>query len=197
MKYDCFILDKGSKLYVAFFDENFDLDLKKIPLSSHDVEKLSKITAINRRKEMLFVRGLLAEVLPCEEIAYSEVGAPCLLSHNHCISISHSQKCVALMVAEGKCGVDVELLDRDYSRVKKRLLTSKDIELKNSYSLAAAWVAKESLFKTFSDSQIDIFLDITILYIDDTKVECMVKDQKLSVQILNHKGHLMAGVENF
>ncbi|MFI3321120.1 MAG: hypothetical protein R3Y50_01185 [Rikenellaceae bacterium] len=156
-----FKVDNG-ELFIAYYEENSELNLSFLPLSDEEKERLSKMKSTLRQTEFKLTRALLYSILPLEKIVYSDSGAPKLQFNSKKISISHSQKCVAIMLAHSDCGLDIELLDRDYLKISHRYLTNNDIKPLSNLEFALYWATKEAIYKLAKGKDIDIFTDISI-----------------------------------
>ena len=143
-----------------------ELEAEATPAELQSVEKFS---APARRAERLAWRRTLRRLAGKEcEISYSEQGAPQLknCTYQH-ISVSHCADCVAVMLSDQPCGVDIERTERNYERIAKRYATEQERSLSvEETSLAAIWCAKEALYKMQGREGVDFLRDMEILSLD-------------------------------
>lgn len=116
-----------------------------------------------RKKEFLAVRVLLHEMLlmagytemqisKIGEILHNEAGKP-LLKGFH-ISISHTQGYAALAISRNKeVAVDIEYLNDRVKRIASKFLR-KDEKTDDLDSLLVHWCSKETVYKLFSDENL-------------------------------------------
>lgn len=134
-----------------------------------DLRAAAAFVSVQRRREYLSWRVLLYGYLGrAARVEYGPDGAPHLVSHpDLCLSVSHCRDMVAVALSDRRCGVDVERLDRDFSKAAPRFLTDGERALSSDGRLAAAvWCAKECLFKMYGHAGIDLRRDIVVGGID-------------------------------
>lgn len=120
-----------------------------------------------RKIEKLVSRYLLNLLQKKEcKIHYNNNGKPYLDSSSQYISISHTQTCIAVAIANHPIGIDVEKIATKVLGLKKRFLSDTEIhaidpnnELIHTLLL---WSAKESVFKRIDATGIDFRKDIHI-----------------------------------
>lgn len=82
------------------------------------------------------------------EITYDAVGAPVLPGRPERIAVSHCRGWIAVAISDRRCTVDIETPDRRFARLAPRYLTPAEEALaEHPRWLAAAWCAKEALYK--------------------------------------------------
>lgn len=125
---------------------------------------LEGITSQKRRCERLAWRALLEELSLGAKIHYGDNGAPIISnSFYRYISVSHTDDCVAVMLAMVPCGVDVERLGRDFGRVAERIYSSNEIALReDKRDDALLWCAKEAAYKMLGREGVDFKSDIIV-----------------------------------
>lgn len=136
---------------------------------------ISHITSLKRRAERLAWRALLRKYADREvDICYNHQGAPDLeepveigkSQYNH-ISVSHCRDRVAVALSSSACGIDIEMLERDFNHLIERYMTAKEQQLDNHNHLAATvWAAKEALYKFARREGVDFKRDVEIEKID-------------------------------
>lgn len=130
-----------------------------------------------RRREWLTWRSILhanAERwrIPAERLAveYEPGGRPIFKGIRGCLSVTHCRDYAAVAyVAEGRCGIDVEQLDRRFDRVSPKYLSANEAALPEaSHPLfkAAVWCAKEALYKCLGRDGVDFVRDMRITATD-------------------------------
>ena len=137
---------------------------------SDELEEISYIKSESLRKQRLAVRALL-NVLFEEKVylAHHDNGKPYIENNSINISITHTDKYVAVILDENEeVGIDVESLDRDFSAVEKKALSEEEIgdldddkEEKNE-QLAIYWCAKEAIYKKMSQYHVDFAEQIEV-----------------------------------
>ncbi len=118
-------------------------------VKSSDVEACAGF-APHRRSERLAWRAILYRELGAGiEISYNGEGAPQVSLPGTYIGVSHSARSVAVVVADHPTAVDIELPERDFARVAGKYLTCEErlVTGDDRMLLAAAWCAKECLYK--------------------------------------------------
>lgn len=135
---------------------------------SDEMEEISFIKSESLRKQRLAVRALLNTLFDEKVyLSHHDNGKPYLENNPTNISISHTDKFVAVILHEDQdCGIDVESLDRDFSAVEKKALSEDEIEdledEKRNEQLAIYWCAKEAIFKLLSRYNVDFAEQIEV-----------------------------------
>ena len=114
-----------------------------------DLAQAERFGSVHRRREFLSWRALLYSHLGGDiHIDYDNAGGPIITNRPLHIGVSHSCDRVAVIVADEPCAVDIERLDRNFAGVAHKYLTDEERTLcPTSRELAAAWAAKECLYK--------------------------------------------------
>lgn len=124
-------------------------------------DELKKIQSARRRIEFLTVRLLVQFCCGNDKLySHDDHGAPILTDRSYCISVSHTEGCIALARHPDKpVGLDVERISSRILRVGQRFLSpaeqeaiSPARELRDSLLV---WSAKESLFKMIGCTEVD------------------------------------------
>lgn len=134
-----------------------------------ELQAVEGITSTSRRAERLAWRKALRERVGAEcQIGYTQQGAPHISgSRFGYISVSHCADCVALLLGDSPCGVDVERTERNFGRVARRYISAKESRLSTDERGAAAiWCAKEALYKMQGRAGVDFLRDMEILSLD-------------------------------
>lgn len=135
-----------------------------------DLCSVAGFTAESRCRERLAWRRVLRRISPDAEVEYEMSGAPLLKNspYTH-ISVSHCRDSVAVALSCHVCGVDMERLDRDFSRVAERYMTEHERGLSpEAWWMAAVWCAKECLYKMAGREGVDFRRDMAVEAIDTT-----------------------------
>ena len=133
-----------------------------------EMEEISFIKSESLRKQRLSVRALLNTLFDEKVyLSHHDNGKPYLENNPTNISITHTEKYVAVILHDDKdCGIDVESLDRDFSAVEKKALSEDEIEdladEKRNEQLAIYWCAKEAIFKRVSAYGVDFAEQIEV-----------------------------------
>ena len=106
--------------------------------------------------------------------AYTKEGKPYLEGcSDFCFNISHTKEWVAVMLSEGRCGVDIESLGRNFSKVASRYLPHEErerlAEIAGESFEALMWSAKEALDKYGASEGLDFLQDMVVTDIDPTE----------------------------
>lgn len=143
-------------------------------------EARRQFSSTRRRLEWLAARVLLHHVAGVSErLTYLPNGQPAFAHNPQCVSISHTADTVALLLAGGFCGIDVETLSPRAYRLRHHFLTPTEepiffpqgvqascqcspssprlsqasqppLNLTPANTATLLWSAKEAAFKTFS-----------------------------------------------
>lgn len=152
-------------------------------LCGADLEVLETFNSPSRRAEWVSWRAIVRKELGDNvRISYDSVGAPVL--ENTCgdikyISVSHTKSCVAVLFSTSRCGVDIEVVDRNFDRVSSRYISHNEDILASGIEgdfKAVMWCAKEALYKFGRCSGVNLLEDIAITSIDSQEqtLEAMI-----------------------
>lgn len=132
-----------------------------------------------RRAEWLTWHAVVHRVLGRDAtVRYNEVGAPYVEESEICFSVSHSKSLLAVLFSERRCGVDVERLDRRFDRISSKYLTLEEQRLGcDARFMAAAWSAKEALYKYVGEKGLSLLEQIRIVaYEAGHSITAQIKD---------------------
>lgn len=130
-------------------------------IPSDELEEISYIKSESLRKQKLAVRALLDTMIEGKVyLSHHDNGKPYLENDATSISITHTDKFVAIILSDGaEVGIDCESLDRDFSVVEKKALSEDEIDdlddNKRNEQLAIYWCAKEAIYKLTSQYNVD------------------------------------------
>lgn len=141
------------------------LDELRRAVTEQEWTESARFGSLQRRCEWLSWRALLhRELGEGVEVRYTEQGAPHLVGLPYHLSVSHSKRYVALALSDGPCAVDMERLDRNFARITPKYLTSEEQLLgRDQRFLAAAWCAKEAIYKYAGGGHLSFLDDIHLL----------------------------------
>ncbi len=134
--------------------------LERLQLSQAEWLQLSQING-HRRVEWLSVRYLMSQMLGARSSAIlkDEFGKPYLVHLPLHISISHSHKKAAAIVANDLAGIDIQKLVEKIERIAPRMMRKEELESLEARSrlehLHVYWGAKESLYKAYGRRALD------------------------------------------
>lgn len=126
-------------------------------------EQLNKFSSETRKKEWLSVRVLLYKMLEDEkQISYHSSGRPYLADNSASISISHTKKYVAVIVAKDlQVGIDIERTGERIKRVVHKFVKEEELpdqpdkEVADIELYTILWSAKETMFKCMDTEAVD------------------------------------------
>ena len=103
-------------------------------------------------------------------VAYAPSGEPLFEGLEGSISVTHSRRYVALARAwEGRCGIDIEQLDRNYEHIEDKYISATEKALATAHDerfRAVVWCAKEAAYKCLGQSGVDFRRDLLITEVD-------------------------------
>ncbi len=145
-------------------------------LSGEELDYASRLSG-RRRREWLTWRSILhanAERwdIPAEQLAveYEAGGRPVFKGIRGCLSVTHCRDYAAVAyTAEGRCGIDVEQLDRRFDRVTSKYISADEAalpEVAHPLFKAAVWCAKEALYKCLGRDGVDFLRDMHVTATD-------------------------------
>lgn len=145
-------------------------------LSGEEMEYAARLSG-RRRREWLTWRSILRNnaerwhISPESlTVGYETNGRPVFDGIKGCLSITHSRDYAAVAyVPQGRCGIDVEQLDRRFDRVSPKYLSTAELALPEAghpLFMAAAWCTKEALYKCLGCDGVDFVRDMRITATD-------------------------------
>ena len=118
-----------------------------------------------RRREFLAWRTLVRREVGGEcRFGYRENGAPYLVGRDDLfIGVAHCRGRIAVAISDAPCAVDIEPLSRDFGPAISRFMTDREQRLSEDPSWpAAAWCAKETLYKYAGLPGLDLRRDLRL-----------------------------------
>lgn len=134
-------------------------------VTEEDRQQAAAFASARRRREFLSWRAFLYRELGTPVgIAYEASGAPRLTNRTllplH-IGVSHCRTHAAVCWSESRCAMDIELIGRNFEKVRSRYLSPGEESLCTRPDwLCIAWCAKECLYKLAGEQGLDLLRDL-------------------------------------
>ncbi|MFR9503387.1 MAG: 4'-phosphopantetheinyl transferase superfamily protein [Rikenellaceae bacterium] len=149
-----------------------------------------------RQREQLTWRRMVRKHLAPHiiSITYNEAGAPQIGSELH-LGVSHSASLAAIIISHRPCSIDIEALDRDFSKVAPRYITPSEALLREDsdkeHLQPLLWSAKETLYKYANCKELSLLDDIRIHEIGNNTFTGSIKPhdnhiEGVATTLLNH-----------
>lgn len=157
-----------AKLLVWEVNESIETLKEQLNLIESDQIEFKKIVSDKRKLEFLGIRIALKTLLGKEiQIQYDSDRKPDLFDNSYQISISHSNKWIAVIAhPTRKVGIDIECPNDKIQKLYTRFLSeTEQLELSNGKDigqLLLAWSAKEALYKIIGKEAIDFANQVRI-----------------------------------
>jgi 4'-phosphopantetheinyl transferase len=164
---------------------------EQLTLIDSDKTVFEKLVSEKRKLEFLGIRIALKSLIGREiQIQYDGEGKPSLSDNSYQISVSHSNKWIAVMIHPNKkTGIDIECPTDKIQKLYTRFLSlTEQKELsggKDNKQLLLAWSAKEALFKIIGKEAID-FANQLRIYPFDVKPSGEMKAQHVPTNSIYH-----------
>ena len=186
----------SSRLHIEPIGEE-ELLLKQV--SEEDCALVASFASSKRRREALAWRAALYRMLGSTvRTAYDEHGAPIIEGSSLHLGVSHSRTHVAIITSENRCAIDIETLDRDFSKAFERYLTPAERALSDDPRYpAVAWCAKEVLYKLHRRGVTDIASELTLLEADLARGllrGTVCGSEPIDIHIEEVEGHIVASI---
>ena len=160
MKHEVIVIG-DAKIMVWELTESIESMKEQLILSESDKTAFNKIASDKRKLEFLSIRVALKSLLGKEiQIEYDSEGKPHLSDQSYHISISHSNKWIAVMAHTSRnVGIDIECPTDKIKKLYQRFLSiTEQKELSNGNDirqLLLAWSGKEALYKIIGREAVD------------------------------------------
>lgn len=183
-----FLFD-DTKILVCEFSESADELFKKWWYDGLDTKEYENIASEKRKREYLGVRLAMRAMLGKEVlICYNEQGKPSLEDNSYQISVSHSNKWIAVMAHPSRLvGIDIECPTDKIQQLFTRFLSKTEQEELNNGNdikqLQLAWSAKEALYKIIGKQAVDFRTQLRVFPFN-AKPEGVIHAQHLETDTL-------------
>ena len=181
----------GNVLIVWEITEDLDFIEDKITLSDSLKRIYDSITAISRKKEWLISKLIILEFLGTEIEYHYNNRKLILTGTNTKVSISHTKEFCCVLFSESECGIDIESQNRNFDRVAKRFLSSKEFAQINAKQYSIAWCAKEALYKKISENIIEFNEDFIIESILNNIVKIKYNNLHYTLNYQEYKNNII------
>ena len=154
-------------LYKIIKKEGVEIGIWKITESLNELKQiageilLTKYKSEKRKKEILINHILIDKIDPKNKLKYIKSGAP-ILTGNKYISISHTNKLVAIIVSNKKVGMDIEVRSNKALQLASKFIIKKNRRLLNTDKATLIWCAKEAIYKWHRKGNVSFKNDIII-----------------------------------
>ncbi len=173
--------ENGDVLALWHISEELDALLKGS--TDWQREYISKLGSPRRKQEWLSWQMLLRGVLGEVSTDYRSSGAPYIIGSDKFISVSHCKDYAAILISGSNCAIDIEPVDRDFSKAQSRFLMQAEQQF--SDQLGLVWGAKETVFKYKENNEIDMLKDILVSNIEDEKITVSIEGECLNLNYIN------------
>lgn len=156
------VFQENPQLKIAYSEVDYDhsndilILLKKQGIN---LDGLDEIRQESRKTEWMFIRKILNEIHHKAEIIYDDHGKPHFKNSDQHVSISHSNKMVAISIHNQlPTGIDIQHITDKVVRIKSKFLSNFELNKVSSdpVELCYYWSCKEALFKVYGKK--DAFL---------------------------------------
>jgi len=157
----------------------------------------NKLKNNKRKLEYVCTRLLLKEFERNLKISYNKYGAP-ILNNNKCISISHSNNLVAIIISDKKVGIDIEKISKKPLLISDKFISKNDNISMDTNDTCLAWSAKEAIYKLHEIGGLDFKNDILIQKINKEKniIKAKFKNKTLFLNYQKINNHFLVYVCN-
>lgn len=125
-----------------------------------------------REKEKLASQKLIKQLYPKTSLSHNSYGAP-ILSNKKAVSLSHSKRFLACIIAENIAAIDIEPVNEKAFRIRHKFLSTEEIALAKNKDLATLmWCAKECLYKIHQKGELIFTKDMIIHNIEKQHINC-------------------------
>ena len=139
-------------------------------LTPTDIAHINSISSPSRKAEQIAWRTALRALTDTKsDIVYLPSGAPILTNTAQHISVTHNTKWAAVAIGNTKCGIDIELLARNFERIATRYISPEEAQLPESAHplfKPLLWSAKEAIYKYVATEGVDFIEEIRVIATD-------------------------------
>lgn len=134
-----------------------------------DLLRAAEFGSESRRSGYLGWRAIVYRELGRDiELGYDEWGGPVVVGRSDIhIGVSHSADYVAVVISDKPCAVDIERIMRNFGHVLPKYLSPSEMSLSPHPDFpAAAWCAKETMYKYCRHGVHNLLSDMKIVAVD-------------------------------
>ena len=149
-------IDNDTILGIWKIEEIFNWFISQSQLNNEDRQFVNHYKSEQRKIHWLSTQLLLRHLLNSKkkvEINYDQNGKPHLTDSMYEISISHSNKFVAIQLSKTCAGIDIQQVTQKIKRIATKFMNAQEINSleENNYieQLHVYWGAKETLYKIY------------------------------------------------
>jgi 4'-phosphopantetheinyl transferase len=146
------------------------------------IEKKAKSIKATTQRLQYLASQLLIQRLALRELIHKDENGKPHLSDNRCISISHDTHYVALMLADYKCGIDLQTISEKVGRIAPKFLDLQDCiqPSEGLFALTLAWSAKEALYKIHGEPSIFFKEHLRLIRpLTNSRLQCEINNLEL------------------
>ena len=191
--------DTSQLLLRSIGEENIADLLTTANLGESNQRFFATLKTEKRQREWLtwhaMIRNHFREIDPNLEAVYDQRGIPCLTDPSRGqLSVSHGGNLVGVMISRGACGIDIESLNRDFTRTQARFMSDNERFILGTLHhiaqpAALAWCAKEAAYKIGGVIGADFMRDLEIIdtssSYDTITVRICTKKVKVMCKVIN------------
>ncbi len=190
------ILIEGGEIIISPLCALEELE-RELPQS--ELQQVEQFASAARKRERLSWRLALHHYFerigqPTPEVQYSPCGAPYLVGSQLHIGVSHCKNSIALIISNKPVAIDIEPLDRNFSRAIERVASPEELALSHDEHLPALlWCAKETLYKLAGKNGLDMRHDLRICAIDVEQgdITAQICDEQVSLHMFEMAGNMV------
>ena len=149
-------IDNDTILGIWKIEEKFNWFIAQLQLNNEDKQFINRYKIGQRKLHWLSTQILLRHLLNSKkkvEIQHDQNGKPHLANFSYKISISHSNKFVAIQLSKTYAGIDIQQIDQKIDRIATKFMNPKELNSlgENNYieQMYVHWGAKETLYKIY------------------------------------------------
>ena len=149
-----------------------------------------------RKKEFLATRLILEIISPQTKIIYNKYGAP-EIDNKKFISISHSNKMVAVIISDKKVGLDIEKISEKAVKISSKFILKIKHNNLSKDKATLIWCCKEAIYKWYQKGNIDFKHDIDIHPLSEADsgiIAATFKEKKYSLNYIKLETYFLVYV---
>lgn len=159
--------DNKAEILIAEIGESVEELMQQLNNPAAYIRELSLLKNPKRQKEFLTIRLMLQNHFGnTQQVIYDSSGKPSIQNSNLQLSITHSKKHAAIILAENaRVGIDIEIPSGRILTISKRFLHPDELAFSANdiRALTIIWSAKEVLYKIIGRDAFDFGAQLKIL----------------------------------